>query len=191
MIAVAIAGAIAMLIPPHAILAGWMSLFPGAPAQSALVIFWIVSLASVIYAIRRLTSARIALSMCVIAYLAMTYVYIFAMPAAEAYRGEKPFGLQVMQVLNGDRSQLALYRTLGPLFYLDPLRPLPEFQRKADLEVAIAKDHIRWFIVRRRDLPTLDVPTQVMFAEASFPWEDDENYRNKVMLVRVSAPPPG
>jgi 4-amino-4-deoxy-L-arabinose transferase-like glycosyltransferase len=189
-IAVAIAAAIAMLIPPHVILPGKMAQFPGAPAQTAIVIIWIVSLASVIYAIRGLTSARIAVSMSVIAYLAMTYVFIFAMPAAEAYRGEKPFGLQVMQVLNGDTSQLALYRTLGPLFYLNPPHPLPEFERKADLEAAIARNNIRWFIVRRRDLPTLDVPTQVMFAEASFPWEDDENYRNKVMLVRVSAPPP-
>jgi 4-amino-4-deoxy-L-arabinose transferase-like glycosyltransferase len=186
-IAVAIAAAIAMLIPPHAILQGKMASFPGAPAQAAIVICWIVSLASVIYAIRKLTSARIALSMCVIAYLAMTYVFIFAMPAAEAYRGEKPFGLQVMQVLNGNTSQLALYRTLGPLFYLNPPHPLPEFERKADLEAAIAKNNIRWFIVRRRDLPTLSIPTQVMFAEASFPWEDDENYRNKVMLVRVNA----
>ncbi len=189
-IAAAIAAAIAMLIPPHAILPGKLAFFPGAPAPAAIVIFWIISLASVIYAIRKLTGARIALSMCAIAYLAMTYIFIFAMPAAEAYRGEKPFGLQVMQVLNGDTSHLALYRTLGPLFYLNPPHPLPEFERKADLESAIANKNVRWFIVRRRDLPTLSVPTQVMFAEASFPWEDDENYRNKVMLVRVDAPPP-
>jgi 4-amino-4-deoxy-L-arabinose transferase-like glycosyltransferase len=189
-IAAAIAASIAMLIPPHAILPGKMASFPGAPAQAAIVVFWIISLASVFYAIRKLTSTRIALSMSVIAYLAMTYVFIFAMPAAEAYRGEKPFGLQVLQVLNGNTSELALYRTLGPLFYLNPPHPLPLFERKADLEAAIAKDSIRWFIVRRRDLPALGVPTQVMFAEASFPWEDDENYRNKVMLVRVNAPPP-
>ncbi len=189
-IAVAIAAAIAMLIPPHAILPGKMAFLPAAPAQATIVIFWIVSLASVIYTIRKLTSARIALSMCVIAYLAMTYVFIFAMPAAEAYRGEKSFGLQVLQVLNGNTSRLGLYRTLGPLEYLNPPHPLPLFERKADLEAAIAKDNIRWFIVRRRDLPTLSVPTQVMFAEASYPWEDDENYRNKVMLVRVGGAPP-
>jgi 4-amino-4-deoxy-L-arabinose transferase-like glycosyltransferase len=189
-IAAATAAAIAMLVPPHAILPGKMAFYPGAPAQAAIVIFWVISLASVLYAIRKLTGGRIALSMSVIAYLAMIYVFIFAMPAAEAYRGEKPFGLQVMQVLNGNTSQLALYRTLGPLFYLNPPHPLPLFERRADLETAIAKRNIRWFIVRRRDLPTLSVATQVMFAEASFPWEDDENYRNKVMLVRVGGPPP-
>ncbi len=44
-------------------------------------------------------------------------------------------------------------------------------------------------IVRRRDMPKLDTPTTVELGEASYPWETDSNYRNKVVLVRVGSAP--
>jgi hypothetical protein len=40
-------------------------------------------------------------------------------------------------------------------------------------------------IVRHRDMPKLDTPTTVVLSEASYPWEDADNYRNKVVLVRL------
>ena len=97
----------------------------------------------------------------VIAYLAMVYVFIFAMPAAEAYRGEKPFGYAVLNKIGGSTDQLVLFKTEGPLFYLNPPKPIPEFERKQDLQDAIAKGSVRWMIVRRRDMPKLDTPTTV------------------------------
>jgi hypothetical protein len=44
-------------------------------------------------------------------------------------------------------------------------------------------------IVRRRDMPKHDTPTAVELSEASYPWETDYNYRNKVVLVRVGSAP--
>ena len=147
--------------------------------------FWIVSVAAVIYMIRKFSPYRVAISIGVIAYLVMTYIYIFAMPAAEAYRGEKPFGYAVLNKIGGATDHLVLFKTQGPLFYLNPPNPLPEFDKKQDLQDAIAKGDAKWMIVRRRDMPKLDTPTTVELSEASYPWETDYNYRNKVVLVRL------
>jgi hypothetical protein len=119
----------------------------------------------------------------------MLYIYVFAMPAADAYRGEKPFGLQTLQLLHGDTSHLVLYRTEGPLFYLNPPAPLPEFDHPGDLKSALASGDIRWMIVRRRDVPSLGIPETELLHEASFPWETPEQVRNKVVLLKVSAAP--
>ena len=181
---IAVASIIA-LIPAWAILPSPYDALPDLPAKPAFIVFWIASVAAVIYAIRRLSSCRIAVSVGVIAYLALFYIYIFAMPAAEAYRGEKPFGYAVLSQLGGSTDHLVLFKTEGPLFYLNPPKPLPEFDKKQDLEDAIAKGDAKWMIVRHRDMPKLDTPTTVVLSEASYPWEDADNYRNKVVLVRL------
>ena len=181
---IAVASIIA-LIPAWAILPSPYDALPDLPAKPAFIVFWIVSVAAVIYAIRRLSSYRVAVSVGVIAYLALFYIYIFAMPAAEAYRGEKPFGYAVLNQLGGSTDHLVLFKTEGPLFYLNPPKPLPEFDKKQELEAAIAKGDAKWMIVRHRDMPKLDTPTTVVLSEASYPWEDADNYRNKVVLVRL------
>ena len=181
---IAVASIIA-LIPAWAILPRPYDALPDLPAKPAFIVFWIASVAAVIYAIRRLSSYRIAVSVGVIAYLALFYIYIFAMPAAEAYRGEKPFGYAVLNQLGGSTDHLVLFKTEGPLFYLNPPKPLPEFDKKQALEAAIAKGDAKWMIVRHRDMPKLDTPTTVVLSEASYPWEDADNYRNKVVLVRL------
>jgi 4-amino-4-deoxy-L-arabinose transferase-like glycosyltransferase len=181
---IAVASIIA-LIPAWAILPSPYDALPDLPAKPAFIVFWIASVAAVIYAIRRLSSYRIAVSVGVIAYLALFYIYIFAMPAAEAYRGEKPFGYAVLNQLGGSTDHLVLFKTEGPLFYLNPPKPLPEFDKKQELEDAIAKGDAKWMIVRHRDMPKLDTPTTVVLSEASYPWEDADNYRNKVVLVRL------
>ncbi|MGA9723374.1 MAG: glycosyltransferase family 39 protein [Candidatus Binatus sp.] len=180
----AIAG-IVLLIPAWAILPSPYDALPDLPAKPAFIAFWIVSLAAVIYAIRKFSAYRVAISVGAIAYLAMTYIYIFAMPAAEAYRGEKPFGYAVLNKIGGSTDRLVLFKTEGPLFYLNPPTPLPEFDKKQDLQDAIAKGSAKWMIVRRRDMPKLDTPTTIELSEASYPWETDYNFRNKVVLVRL------
>jgi 4-amino-4-deoxy-L-arabinose transferase-like glycosyltransferase len=189
-VAAAMTAAIAMLIPPHAILGGHLAMLPHAPARGAIMICWAIALASVLYAIGHLTPRRIAISTGIIAYMAMTYIFIFAMPAVEAYRGEKPFGLRVLHVLGGKTDELGLYNTEGPLFYLNPPKPLPLFTKKDDLDKAITSDNIRWIITRQRDLSNIDLPHQVMFGERSFPWETDYDNRNKEILVKIEAPEP-
>jgi 4-amino-4-deoxy-L-arabinose transferase-like glycosyltransferase len=180
----AIAGII-LLIPAWAILPSPYDTFPDLPARFAFIVFWIVSVGVIIYTIRKFSPYRIAISMSAIAYLAMTYIYIFAMPAAEAYRGEKPFGYAVLNKIGGSTDHLVLFKTQGPLFYLNPPAPLPEFDKKQDLQDAIAKGDAKWMIVRRRDMPKLDTAATVELSEASYPWESDYNFRNKVVLVRL------
>src|SRR6202007_3041994 len=111
---------------------------PDLPDKSVFAVVWIASLGTIIYATRKFSPHRIAVSTGVIAYLVMTYIYIFAMPAAEAYRGEKPFGYAVVNKLGGATEPLVLFKTEGPLFYLNPPTPLPEFDKKQDLQDAIA-----------------------------------------------------
>ena len=184
----AVAG-IVLLIPAWAILPRPYDSFPQLPAESAFIVVWVVSVATVVYATGKFSPARVAISMGAVAYLAMVYVFIFAMPAAEAYRGEKPFGYAVLNKIGGSTDRLVLFKTEGPLFYLNPPNPIPEFEKKQDLQDAIAKGSVGWMIVRRRDTPKLDTPTTIELSEASYPWETDYNYRNKVVLVRVGSAP--
>jgi 4-amino-4-deoxy-L-arabinose transferase-like glycosyltransferase len=184
-VALATVGGLIGLLPPSAILPGQLAKLPVMPDRLAFIMLWTISVAGIVYAVRDFSTSRVAISMGVIAYCVLAYIYIFAMPAAEAYRGEKPFGYAVLTTIGNRTDQLALYRTAGPLFYLNPPKPLPEFEKKRDLQDAIANSGIEWFIVRRRDMPTLDVPTTIELSEASFPWENDYNISNKVVLVRV------
>jgi 4-amino-4-deoxy-L-arabinose transferase-like glycosyltransferase len=188
-VALASVASIAMLIPARAILPSPYDALPPLPAKPLFIVFWIVSIAAVVYATGKFSPYRVATSVGAIAYLAMVYIFIFAMPAAEAYRGEKPFGYAVLGKLGGSTDRLVLFDTEGPLFYLNPPRPIPEFHKKKDLQDAIAKGDVRWMIVRRRDMPKLDVPATVELSEASYPWETDYNYRNKVVLVRIGSAP--
>ncbi len=188
-VALAALGALVVLIPAWAILPSPYDALPELPDKFAFIVFWSVSIVSVVYAIRKFSPSRVAISVGAIAYLAMVFVFIFAMPAAEAYRGEKPFGYAVLNKLGGSTDRLVLFKTVGPLFYLNPPKPIPEFEKKQDLQDAIAKGSVRWMIVRRRDLPELDTPITVELGEASYPWETAENYRNKVILVRVGGAP--
>ena len=104
--------------------------------------------------------------------------------SAEAYRGEKPFASEVLSRI-GSTAGLGLYRTSGPLFYLDPPAPLPEFDRPVDLANAVGTGKIQWVIVRRRDMYSIGVQMQIVATEASYPWESDYQRRNKVLLVRL------
>ena len=184
-VALAACAGIILLIPAWAVLPSPYDTLPDLPAKAAFIVFWIASVVAVVYTLRRFSPYRVAISMGVIAYLVMTYIYIFAMPAAEAYRGEKPFGYAVLNKIGGSTSHLVLFKTEGPLFYLNPPQPLPEFDDKQDLKDAIVKGDAKWMIVRRRDMPKLDTPTTVELSEASYPWENDYNFRNKVVLVKI------
>jgi 4-amino-4-deoxy-L-arabinose transferase-like glycosyltransferase len=183
-IAIAAVAGIVLLIPAWAVLPSPYDALPDLPAKSAFIVIWIFSVGAVIYAVRKFSPYRVAISMGAIAYLVMAYIYIFAMPAAEAYRGEKPFGYSVLNKIGGSTDHLVLFKTEGPLFYLNPPKPIPEFDDKQDLQDAIASGGAKWMIVRRRDIPKLNTPTTIELGEASYPWETDYNFRNKVVLVR-------
>ncbi|MGO9606826.1 MAG: ArnT family glycosyltransferase [Candidatus Binataceae bacterium] len=185
--AIAALGGIAILLPPSWILPGNLGQMPPAPSPVAFAIAWLLSAAGIVYAMRRYGPARAAVSVAITAYVVMAYIYVFAMPAADEYRGEKPFATQTLHQLGGDLSHVAFYRTQESLFYLNPPQPLPQYERLPDLINAIQNDGIAWVIVRRKDLPTIGVPTEVELSEPSFPWEDEEQLRNKVVLVKIES----
>lgn len=183
LIAAVISGGI-LLIPQSMRPSSW-SAYPPTSDAVVFAVFWLVSIASIVYAIRNPRPTSIVRSAAIIAYLSMTYLYVFAMPAADAYRAEKPFGLRIRQQLHGDMAGLAFFRTQGPLFYLDPPSPVPEYEDGELLRAAVHSNGIRWVIVRRRDAKLLGLSGTVVASEASFPWEGDRDARNKEILLRV------
>jgi len=186
LVAISAVAGIGLLLPPSAILEGPLAALPAAPDPAAIVVFWLISVGGIIYALKGYRPERVALSVGLIAYCVMAYIYMFAMPAAEAYRGEKPFAIKVRDLLGGQTSGLAFYKTQAPLFYLNPPKPLPEYDQPQDLLSAVEHDKIRWFIARRRDVPKLEIAETIEMAEASYPWETDADVRNKVVLIRVA-----
>jgi 4-amino-4-deoxy-L-arabinose transferase-like glycosyltransferase len=187
--AFAVVAGVVLLIPPSAILQGALAKLPTAPDRIVFATMWVVVLAFVAITLRNFRLARVALSMGIAAYAAMIYIYIFMMPAAEAYRGEKSFGEAIRDRIGPHTDQLGVYRTVGPLFYIDPPKPLAEFSKSQDLAKAVSDGKIEWVIVRRRDLASIGMPTVILVEEASYPWESDYDYRNKVVLVKLAAMP--
>jgi 4-amino-4-deoxy-L-arabinose transferase-like glycosyltransferase len=184
-----IAGAVVVsalaFLPPHWILPEPWAQLPMAPDQTMFAIYWIASIAALLYGIRNFHSERIAVSVGVVAYLFMLYFFVFAMPAGDAYRGEKPFAKRVRQLIGSDTSELAFYKNHGPAFYLDLPKPVPEYERLADLNAAIKAGNIRWLVVRRRELPTVNIPAEVVASEMINPWDAKEHRLNTMVLVRL------
>src|SRR5215472_8128930 len=188
LVALATVGAIVGLLVPAGLLPRRLAALPPIPDPIVFGLAWILSMLGIVYAVRRFTPFRIGLSMAIIAYTSMAYIFLFAMPAADAYRGEKPLALQVAKTLNGDLSQLAYFRTQEGLFYLNPRAPLPQYEHAADLIGAIHEHHIEWVLLRRKDLPSIAIPNEVVLSEPSFPWEDEDQEKDKVVLVKVTEP---
>jgi hypothetical protein len=107
------------------------------------------------------------------------------MPAGDTYRGEKPFAHRVRQLIGRDTSELAFYKNQGPAFYLDLPKPVPEYDRLADLDAAIKAGNVRWLVVRRRELPTVNIPAKVVASEMINPWDPKEHRLNSMVLVRI------
>jgi 4-amino-4-deoxy-L-arabinose transferase-like glycosyltransferase len=184
LVAMVVVGAAALL--PASIRPRPWAIYPPTPARAVFALFWAISFITVLYALWNFRTGTIAASMATVAYLSMTYVYVFAMPAAEEYRGEKGFGLQIRQLLQADKEgRVAFFRTVGPLFYMNPERPVPEYDDPAALRSAIRSDGVRWMITRRRDADELGLPVTIVASEATSPWEEEREVRNKGVLLRV------
>jgi len=184
-LAATIAAGAVLLLPAWMRPAQWR-IYPPTPDHALFCLFWIGCAAAVVYALRNFRPGAIAASLGIVAYLSMTYLYIFAMPAAEQYRGEKPFGELISRQLGGDMTGLAFFRVEGPVFYMGTSKPVPMYDDPAALKSAIETGGVRWVVARKRDaddLETLGVPTTIVAAEATFPWEAE--VRNKQVLLRV------
>jgi 4-amino-4-deoxy-L-arabinose transferase-like glycosyltransferase len=187
-VALATGGAIIALLLPAGLLPRRLAALPSAPDPVVFWLAWILSVLGIVYALRKYTPTRVGMSMAIIAYASMAYIYLFAMPAADAYRGEKPLALQVAKTLDGDLSRLAYFRTEEGLFYLNPRAPVPEYERMPDLVAAIHDHDIEWILVRRKDVTAIAIPNEVVLSEPSFPWEDEDQKNNKVVLVKLTRP---
>ncbi len=189
LLAVTVAGGILLLLPPSTLLPAPWNRLPPAPDRVIYGACWFVSAAAITYAAARFRPKVIMLSLCVVAYLSMVYIFIFAMPSADAWRDEKAFSQRVVKLLGHGTKQLALFRLEAPssarLFYLDSPQPLPEFDSTADLERAVSDGGIRWVIIKRSDMPAISLGTRAIDSEATYPWESTHHRLNKLILVEM------
>jgi 4-amino-4-deoxy-L-arabinose transferase-like glycosyltransferase len=180
-------------IPPHLFMPYPYSALPPAPDRGIYAIFWIGSVAAILWALRDLRPPRIAWAVGAIAWLFMFYFYVIAMPAGDAYRTEKPFAYRIRALIGADTPGLAFYLNQGPVYYLGLPKPTPEYDRLADLDRAIANGKVRWLVVRRRELPKLNFPYRQVTAETAYPWDPKQHRLNAMVLLQVepsaAAPP--
>jgi 4-amino-4-deoxy-L-arabinose transferase-like glycosyltransferase len=182
--------AVIILLPPAA-RPSVLTAYPPTPAPFAFATFWILVMASIAITMRDFRPSKIAMSTAVIAYLMSFYMFVFAMPAVERYRSERPFAQAVRTQLKDDFTGLAMYRIWGPglVFYLSPEKPIPEFDQADALASFTRDNNVRWLIVRERDLPTLTLTGSTVAMETVFPWEVGTRTRNKYLLVKLEPAP--
>lgn len=187
LIAIATTFAFIALLPPRWIMPRPLDLLPMLPAPIPYAAIWIVSVAGVLYALRRITPARIAVSLGIIAYLSMVYIYLFAMPATEAYRDEKPFATVVKGKVGAQLDSLAFFNNLEGFFYIEPFMPHALFLDPAALHRAIDHGQVRWVMVKERDLAKLKLNGAIAAREKSFPWQGAQGIRNSIVLIKVQS----
>ena len=176
-------------LPPRILLPQPYAQLPSAPDLAIFAIFWLGSIGAIVYARRNFRPDRIALAVGAIAWLFMFYFFVFAMPAGDAFRSEKPFAAQVRMLVGNDASGLAFFRNQGPVFYLAYPQPVPEYDKLPDLSAAIGNGSVRWLIVRRRDIAPMKFKGAPVAAETLYPWDAKEHGLNSMVLLRL--PPPG
>jgi 4-amino-4-deoxy-L-arabinose transferase-like glycosyltransferase len=172
-------------IPPAFFLPQPWSQLPPTPNLIAYAIFWIGSLAAIVFALRNFRAERIGISIGATAWLFMFYFFVFAMPAGDTFRSEKAFAAQVRALIGNDTAGLVLFRNQGPVFYLDLPQAIPEYEKLADLNNVVGSANTHWLIIRRRDLGLLKFATTAAAAETVFPWESKEHGLNAMVLLRV------
>jgi 4-amino-4-deoxy-L-arabinose transferase-like glycosyltransferase len=170
------------LLPPSLRLAPFDRL-PELPAPGAFVAAWGVSIIAIAVSASR--QCRTAAGL-VAAFAFQAYLFLFALPAADDYRTQRPFAAAVRDRLGADLPGLALYRTSDIVYYLDPPSPLCELHESAAARRAADGGIARWLIVRRRDRDALGGDWSDELNESSRPWESEEQVKSKLLLLRWS-----
>jgi hypothetical protein len=177
-----------VIAPPRYFLPHPYNILPPAPYRLVFALCWIVSVAVLGSAIRQFSPIRMFLATGIAAALFMFYLFIFAYPAGDAWRGEKRFASDTRAIIGNNTDQLALFRNAGPVYYLGLPKPIPLYSQKSDLDAAVNADRIKWIIVRVRDLGLLPTSSQVVVREAIFPWDSNGHRLNSMVLVHVVTP---
>jgi 4-amino-4-deoxy-L-arabinose transferase-like glycosyltransferase len=185
-----VCGAVVML-PPRWVLPGHLAALPAAPDRLIYAACWALSIGAVLYTLRRFDTWRIAVSTASVGVLFLLYLYVFAMPAADRWRGERRFAEQIRMQMGPATSGIVLYKTVGPLFYLNLPQPLPYYDDPGKLRNDASMGKFRWVIVRRRDrdalAASLGVPVRAVASETAFPFESGQHVLNKEVLLAVPA----
>jgi len=188
-IAIAVASGAIVMLPPGWIMSGAMATLPAAPDRALYAICWAISLVAVIYTLKKFDTRRVAFSTAAIGTLLMAYLFIFAMPAADRWRGEKKFAEDIRRQMGPATTGVMLYKTVGPLYYLDLPQPLPSYDDAGKLRHDALDNKLHWVIVRRRDrsdlLNQLGGASKEVASEQVFPFEARQHVLNKEVLIFV------
>jgi 4-amino-4-deoxy-L-arabinose transferase-like glycosyltransferase len=191
-VAIGVIGGAVVMLPPAWILPGRLAALPPAPDRAIYAVCWAISLIAVLYTLRRFDPRRVAMSTAIVGVLFLAYLFIFAMPAADKWRGEKRFAEAIRRQMGGAKSGVVLYRSEGPIFYLNLRYPLPYYDDADKLKQDALAGKVRWAIVRRRDVAAFEsavgIPTTVVAREAAFPFEPRQHTLNKEVLMVLGKP---
>jgi 4-amino-4-deoxy-L-arabinose transferase-like glycosyltransferase len=182
---VLVIGAGFALTPARALLPYPYSLLPALPAETIFALGWIISLATMVYACISYSRERMLLSSAVTSYLFLSYLFFAAMPAGDKWRGEKQFATTTRQLIGTHDNELAAFRTQPPVFYLGLAHPIPEYDSPSELGSAIRAGHLRWLIVRRRDIRGINVQARQAAAEPVYPWDPRQHRENSLVLMKL------
>jgi 4-amino-4-deoxy-L-arabinose transferase-like glycosyltransferase len=173
--------------PPRLFLPKPYALLPDAPHRIVFAIVWIASIIGLGFAARRISSGRILIATVIAAWSFLFYFFVFAMPAGDAWRGEKQFAQEVRSLIDDQADILAFYNNGGPVYYLNLPHPVPTFATQRALDTAVNAGKVRWVVVRQRDLDRLGFPAEIKAHEAIYPWDSNNHVLNSMVLVRVKA----
>ncbi len=160
---------------------------PALPCPVAFLVMWLISIAGVGYALMKLSPRRVGMSFGLIAFSFMAYSYLFALPATETYRTQKPFADAVKETIEAEPSRLALYGRGEIVYYLDAPAPIAQFHTLEELLRGLHEKSPRLIVLRRRDWERMKMNGKVLVAETIHPWESSDLAQNKLVLVEVRA----
>ena len=174
-----------VLLPSRQFLPYPYSFLPMLPHPRIFVTCWIVSLISTAYVCTHYSKERVLISVGISSYLLLLYLFVVALPAGDQWRGERQFAQAARQLIDGERDELAAFRTQPPVFYLRFSKPIPQYESAVELASAARSGRVRWIILRRRDVPVLNMSAREIVAEPTYPWDSLEHRSNALILMEL------
>jgi len=187
---VLIAGILALL--PPALRFGVLRSLPELPELKVFAVLWGVQVAALMFAFFNLSPWRIGLSIGVASSLSFLFVFVFVLPAAEIYRGEKAFAQAVRKRLDGDMSRLVFYKSgredsvfwEGLVFYLAAREHIPVYRDPQSLALWLESSPDSWIILDEKDLRLFPLGVSVVEREANFEKKNPFNSKTNLLLIR-------
>jgi 4-amino-4-deoxy-L-arabinose transferase-like glycosyltransferase len=144
---------------------------------------------------RDLRPARIALSASFQIYLFWLFLFIFAWPNFDLFRGEKAFAETIRTKLGQNLSNLLIYRTsaralAGLVYYLSAKKPLAQYSDSTELARHIADNPDSWIVVSGHHLPKLPAGAIVEARSKDFHWQKDDDESDLVLVRYVQKDKP-